>query len=676
VRLSLSINAESYSGIFLFVAIIIKLAMKNIYRFSYPIIFLLFTFITITASQASSDKKLRVGVSNSTPPLSFVEKHTNITEGLSIDLVEKLAAAMGLTIRIYAMNDSDLIEALNNGNVDIILGFVDDGYSNVNIIETSVSVNRNYFYNNQYLGSSSNSDFLNYPIAIEKGNPFIRLLTSRKNVNYIEAESQEEALALVDSGKAKVYISKDSYRTLELIKNSGFQNIYQAPIPFRIDPLVIAVKKGNNDLLADLDTAYRKILLDGVYHNIYNKWLRNDPGSIVRKYRQHIIVVSLIVIFVFLLSTSWSFLLKRKVDKIKENLRKSEQKYRDLIESSPDMIYLISRDGDIRLANKIVLRHLGYSKEEITSLRLHDLVPPEQAGDVIDFIDMVFLYRYSNKELTLIAKNGDRINVEVVANILEEADSTESLACCFSRDLTERKRLEEELIHSDRLAIIGRMAAGIAHEINNPLWIILSNAEDMLSHQLSHEELHECLKSIERNGLRAAKSIEDLLSFARPAPMKVVAIDLLKVIEDSFIFLKQKLKKKGIRVEKRYPSESIILQGDENLIQQLLINIILNAIQALDKDGLITISVSVTEKNGDRGILLEIKDNGKGIPDEDLKYIFNPFYTSGKTGGFGLGLFMSKIIVEKHHGDLAVKSQHGKGTVFTICFRAQAGTEP
>ena len=632
---------------------------------------ILFSFALIP-SQALSDQKLKVGVSKDSPPLSFIEENETTPKGFSVDLSKVLAASMDLEAEIYAMNDSELIPALNEGKVDLVIGVMDDSYSTTNMIKTSVQANRNYYINQQCLTFASFKDLPGHTVAIEKGRDLSWLMPSRTGINFIETESQEEALALVDSGKAQVYISNDSGATIHIMEEKGFRNIKEVGMPIEIVPLVLAVNKRNPELLSSLSIAYGKTLEDGSYHRIFYKWLGNDARVIMGKYKQYIIGTVLFIVFSFLLSIIWSFVLKKKVNHITKDLKISEQRYRDLIESSPEMIHLISMAGEIRLANKIALTHLGYNEKEISSLSLHELVLPEQKDDVTDFIDSVFQYKYSNKEFIFRTKDGNHIHVEMIATIVKGPDDVEALVCCFARDITERKRLEENLIHSDRLAIMGQMAAGIAHEINNPLSIILSNAQDSLTHELSPDDSLESLKSIERNALRAAKNIKDLLSFTRPTLQEVAPIDLIQLIDETLFFFKQRLKQKNIKIEKTYPADLINLCGDKNLIQQLLINLILNAIQAIKHEGIIILRVNVNGDAVDRKIILQVEDNGIGIPEEDLRKIFDPFFTSRKEDGFGLGLFISKMIVEKHHGILSASSKVGKGTVMTIELPAEA----
>jgi signal transduction histidine kinase len=242
--------------------------------------------------------------------------------------------------------------------------------------------------------------------------------------------------------------------------------------------------------------------------------------------------------------------------------------------------------------------------------------------------------------------------------------------------MTDRKRLEEDLIQSDRLAIMGQMAAGIAHEINNPLGIILANAEDAIGNHLDAQSTRESLESIERNAVRAGKTIEDLLSFTRPHPPERVSIDLPQLIDESLSFLKQKLKQKKIKVEKSFPDDPVVILGDENLLQQLLINLLLNSTQAMQHGGKLMIRVAVHQNGKDGRITLEVEDTGAGIPDNDLPKIFDPFFTSRKEKGFGLGLFTSRIIVEKHQGTLSAMSELGRGTVMTVEMPAETGTIP
>lgn len=653
-----------------------KLTMRMIKPFEHMSACLVFLFIamvtTVIPSPAFGSDILKVGISCSSPPFSSIEQDDAAPQGFSVDLAELLAENMGMTAQLYPMDEQNLIKALNDSSIDIVIGMRDVSYSKPDIykIETTVKgIETKIFINSNYPSINSYRDLAECKVAIEKGyNIPLFLPSEQMDMNSVEVDSMSEALALVDSGDADIYISKNLFATRQSIQKNHFQNIKEIGEPISISPLIIAVKKMNTELLTSISMAYGKSLENRSYFVVYDKWFGNNFQSYMDRYMKFILAgvgISILALLSFFL---WNRTLKNKVVLITRDLLNSEKKYRDLIESSPDMIYLISRLGEIKLANKIALKNLGHNEKEITSLRLHDLVLPEQTAGIDDFIDEVFNNKYSNKEFTLRTKNGNDIQVEVVATVMTESDPVGELLCCFSRDITERKRLEENLLYSDRLAIMGQMAAGIAHEINNPLGIILSNVQDAIYHEVTAKDYHESLKSIERNALRAAKIIEDMLNFTRPAPLQLSTIDLPLQIDSSLVLLKQKLKQKSIKIEKHYPVHPVTLNGDENLIQQLLINIVLNSIQAIKDEGIIDISVKTTGQDGNKKITLEIKDNGIGIPHEDLQNIFNPFFTSRKENGFGMGLFISKIIVEKHNGNISAISKIGEGTLMHIDF--------
>lgn len=644
-------------------------------------------FIQVTPSNAlsQSEKTLKVGVSLYSPPIFFDEEDRFAVQGISVDMARMVADNTGSSIRFYTMDELDYANVLEEGTVDILIGIKED-FENpeaVNLIETGIMVDRHFFVNSECDTFTSLHDLPGHKVIIRGGDFVSRLLTSRNDITFIDPKTEEEGLALLDSGEVQVYISHSSLLDLDEIKKRGFHNIREVGKPVINAPLVIASKKDNVELNSSLQDAYEKAMNSSQYNQILNLWVNRDLQFVNPNKKNIMLFLAvafkyiLIVIGVVILSFSgiifWNNMLKRNVNKVKKELYQSEQRYKDLIESSPDMIHLVYPDGRIRLSNKMALNCLGYDEDEIGMMRVHDLVSAEDVDRITLFLDQAFKENYAQGEFALMAKDGIAINVEIVATIVKWGSNGEELICTYSRDLTERRRLEENLIHSDRLAVMGQMAAGIAHEINNPLGIILTNAGELINHELSTEDARESIKSIERNALRSAKIIEDLLSFTRPSPLNKTSIDLISLIDESLLFLKHRINNKKIKIEKIYSSEALISLGDERMIQQLLINLILNAIQAVRHEGKIEIAAGVTEGAGESNMSIEIKDNGVGIHNGDMKKIFNPFYTSRKEEGFGLGLYISKIIVEKHNGRISVESEFAKGTVVTVLIPAATG---
>ncbi|MBW1999947.1 MAG: transporter substrate-binding domain-containing protein, partial [Deltaproteobacteria bacterium] len=639
---------------------------ERIFRHGLPRVLLevVLLFVLLAPSISFAKKTLRVGVLRYSPPFSFVDREPKVVRGFCVDLAKLLAGIMEAKINFYAMRDSRLIEALKKGRIDLISGIMVDPEvrGGFNLIETGMKVDRKFFVNNLCLTVTCYKDLPGHRVALEKGRKLPNTIIGDNSISLLEAKSQQEALALVNSGKAHVYVSNCSLTTLYIIQKAGFENIKEVGMPIKTVPLALAVRENNPELLTALSMALGKVMESKSYDAIHKKWFGRDIRySAWNDYVRYILGIMGVSGLVLLASIFGNFMLKRKVQKVTEDLKRSEQKYRDLIESSPDMIHLISSDGRVKLVNRIALKHLGYTEAEIYTLMLQDLIAPEQQEAATSFVEGVFDRGFNNGEFVFQGKGGKKLHVEMVATIVTGFDGDDAMACCFSRDLTERKRLEEDLIQSDRLAVMGQMSAGIAHEINNPLGIILSNADYVLHNELDPKSIKESLQSIERNAIRAGKIIEDLLSFTRPSPPEKVPVDLRELIEESMLFLKQKIKQKRIILRKELPRERVIIPGDENLIQQVLINLVLNSVQATQEGGTITIRLKVKGTRADRGVVLEVQDNGCGIAEQDLSRIFDPFFTSRKEKGFGLGLFTSRIIVEKHHGTLRAESKLGKG---------------
>ncbi len=233
-----------------------------------------------------------------------------------------------------------------------------------------------------------------------------------------------------------------------------------------------------------------------------------------------------------------------------------------------------------------------------------------------------------------------------------------------------RKREEryhyEQMSRADRLASIGEMAAGIAHEIKNPLTgiagVIQLMKKDMPSDSRKRAVLEEALAQVERMD----KAVRNLLSFARPPEPKLTLVDINDVTGKLLDFLSTQFAKHSILVERKLTPGLPSLTLDPNLIQQGLINIVLNAIQAMQDGGKLTIETKTT-KNGEDGRTLDISfsDTGKGISREDMEKIFNPFFTT-RQRGTGLGLAITRRIVEQHNGEISVTSDEGQGACFTI----------
>jgi signal transduction histidine kinase len=226
-------------------------------------------------------------------------------------------------------------------------------------------------------------------------------------------------------------------------------------------------------------------------------------------------------------------------------------------------------------------------------------------------------------------------------------------------------RSEKQIAQADKLASIGQLSSGIAHEINNPLGIILGYTQLLSRNEKPGSQTHEDLKIIEKN-VKACKAIvEDLLNFARSSKPKQERADINALIDDVLTFIQRRLRQNALTIVKDYDPTAPAMLVDGEKIRQVLINLLMNAQHATDNKGTITIK-TVFDKTGNQ-MRISVKDDGYGIEKENLSRIFDPFFTTKSTGeGTGLGLAVSYGIIKSHGGHIDVFSEPGLGTEFTV----------
>ncbi len=226
-------------------------------------------------------------------------------------------------------------------------------------------------------------------------------------------------------------------------------------------------------------------------------------------------------------------------------------------------------------------------------------------------------------------------------------------------------RSEKQMAQADRLASIGQLSAGIAHEINNPLGIILGYTQLLMRGEEKENQRYDDLKTIEKHVRNCKAIVEDLLNFARSSKTKKEMIHIPETVDEILDFIRQHSKLGDVAIDHDYDAEMPSILADEKKIKQVLINLVMNARHAVGTDG--TISVMTRYDVGEDQIAITVADTGYGIEEKNLSRIFDPFFTTKSTGeGTGLGLSVSYGIIKNHGGDIDVESAPGQGSRFTI----------
>jgi PAS domain S-box-containing protein len=336
-----------------------------------------------------------------------------------------------------------------------------------------------------------------------------------------------------------------------------------------------------------------------------------------------------------------------------------------IVESSQDAIISQTLTGVILTWNAGAERIYGYAAAEVVGRSIALLIPPELSDELDRIIEAVKRdERTEHHETVRVRKGGRRIQVSLTISPIKDAEGRVVGASNIARDVTDRMTLERAARRAETLAALGTMSAGIAHEINNPIGILSSRLELMEGRGGLTPELREDLQMLRRNVERVGRIVQSLLSAARQSPMELRAVDLNAVVEESLMLVGRQMSKDGIQIVTTLDSTLPKARGQPHALQQVLINLLVNARDAMPEGGTVRIETSPVA-GPEPEVRLVVADTGPGIPADVLPRISEPFYTT-KTAGTGLGLPLSYNIIREHGGRIEVDSAAGRGTTFII----------
>ncbi len=342
--------------------------------------------------------------------------------------------------------------------------------------------------------------------------------------------------------------------------------------------------------------------------------------------------------------------------------RESEERFRTLFEMSRDAIMFASIDGRILNVNQAFLDMLNYTKNEIQACNFQDFTPKKWEAMENKIIENQILKRgYSDVyEKEYIQKDGTIIPIEIRTGLLRAEAGNPGQMFGVVRDISERKQTEEELRRRENLAVLGQLAAGVGHELRNPLAAIKTAVYFLkMILEESEEEVQKSLDVLENEVAISTKIISSLLDFARPKPLKQRKIDVNEVIQTTLSHITAP---EMIKVVTQLDETVPFILADLDQLTQVFGNIISNAIQAMPEGGQLFIKSEVSSL---QGADISFADSGVGIPQETMEKIFEPLFTT-KAKGIGLGLAVAKTLVEGHGGRIEVESKVGKGSTFTV----------
>jgi two-component system sensor histidine kinase AtoS len=358
--------------------------------------------------------------------------------------------------------------------------------------------------------------------------------------------------------------------------------------------------------------------------------------------------------------------LKQHLIKVEEN----ETRYRALFERAGDAIFIIDAEGEkkfqIMAANPAAAKMHGYTVDELLGLKITDLDAPESTGQAPLFAQHVLRGEWVTEQTYHVKKDGTVFPLEVSAGLLELGNHKYILA--FDRDITERRQAEEALQRTEQLRVVGELAAGLAHEIKNPLSGIKASMEVLSEEASLSEEDRDVLIRVVSEIKRIELLLKGLLSFTRPPKPQFTTVNVNALLDTSLIFSLKNTSHSPdtsgpITIVKKFDEHLPETMADPMQLQQIFMNILINAADAMREGG--TLTVQTGFEVSEDAIEILISDTGRGMDREQMENIFLPFFTT-KPKGSGLGLPITKRLIEQHGGSLRVESVVGKGSTFTI----------
>jgi two-component system, NtrC family, sensor kinase len=349
-----------------------------------------------------------------------------------------------------------------------------------------------------------------------------------------------------------------------------------------------------------------------------------------------------------------------------EEMARLKEFNENIIESINVGVLVINLRGRITNWNSALEEIYGLKREEAIGRRITQVFQPEMLRALRALMERVEwqkgepvnVYKF---RATSVDGRDLMLNVSLAA-LQSKTEEVEGTLVAIE-DVTERMKLEEQVQQSDKLSSIGLLAAGVAHEVNTPLTGISSYSQMLMQQVPETDPRHQLLEKIYRQTSRASSIVNNLLNFSRVSDSRFAMIDLNRVLDDTIQLLESQLRNTQIDVARNYGAELPLVPGNAPKLQQVFMNLILNARDAMPEGGRLEIS---TESNED-SVTIKFRDSGMGIDPEHLSKIYDPFFTTKGIGkGTGLGLAVSYGIIKDHSGHIDVESKLGEGALFMI----------
>lgn len=511
-----------------------------------------------------------------------------------------------------------------------------------------------------YLWELARSVGLNIAFSIQALGP--RFILNENALKEILVLLKKEGVSYIDicNDKGVILISTEEERWQNIIKITKPGKINFINTKDKKDNRILQViKPFNLDMMLPIRNSY---LIVGVNLEGYYNRLSQTRRRIILNYSIIMALVLLGIYVIFKLQAT--YIIKKTLNEMKVYTSK-------LLETMDNAVISVDNNGNIKTFNRKSEEIFNKKKEEVLNKDCQEVLNLKINGECL-LKECLLEKKNITQEIILEEKGLKKKILDLNTSFLTDESGEITGVVAVIRDVTEIKDLNEEVARHKRLVALGKLSAGIAHEIRNPLSSIRGLAQFVYNSFSKSDERKEDLNTIIQEVDRLNKLVAQVLDYAKLKVLNLAPFSLSNLINKIVELFKQEIKNKQIKFNLELSPDISLIQADEDQIRQILMNIIINAIQAIAEKGEIKIKTEKSLLKGKPAIKLIIEDNGIGIVDKDLNQIFDPFFST-KEKGSGLGLSIVYKLVEGHQGEIKVESKEGEGTKFIIFLPQKGG---
>ncbi|SHJ33873.1 polar amino acid transport system substrate-binding protein [Dethiosulfatibacter aminovorans DSM 17477] len=609
--------------------------------------------------------ELIYGADENSPPLMFVDEETSQYTGFTIDYVNAMSLEIGNEIKTKSYVWEEALNKLAAGETDFCDMFPSKERGKIfDFSEPIYTLKSILIVNSDNEEIKTIQDLRGRTVAIPRSDYGVEFLKERvQDINFIYTDNIEEAIKEILKGNADAVLGDEPNISYYIKKHNLYNNIKTLDNAVYESEVVLAVKKGNSILLSILNKGIRRLENKQTIPLIQQKWF-GLSGDLKKESISEIIILLTMIFFVIIfitmyISYRWNRSLKYQVDLRTEELTVSREKLRITFDSITEYIFVLDNDGEIMDVNAAFMDYINLDNDTISGRKLYEFFDTEISDKIKSII----------KE-TLIRKEGLIKEANIKGRIYNvktfpfKKNSLElNRVIMMVEDITKERIMENQMLHSSKMAAIGQLASGVAHEIRNPLGLIRNYAYLIEKKVSKNDEVtRKALDVIEDSVERTSSIIDNLLNFSRIFGDKNEDTNIQEFIEDIVNLERSFFEKNNIDCK-------VICSDDLNIVinresfKHIIINLIGNASDAMPEGGTLTLSA----EKCDDGLVFKCIDTGIGIDKESINSIFNPFYTKKLKGkGTGLGLYIVYNEIEKNGGNIKVESEVNVGTTFTL----------